>query len=250
MTITAIGFANKFYTLWQISEETRPLGNGHSYIVTHYNYIKNISFDKETALAKYPNATLDENLRGKTQSWNTEKEVWDNVDTFRFGKYKYEKIDDSDLNYLTWYWDQIDGEHKEYVGKILEANGYEIRCWISEFSGQKVAHQYLVSPEELKKEKINAEVVDNLEKKLHNGETIEFTPEYNPNEDGDVSIGNVTYHFNEVKENWYNGFNYYLPVVNGKQKRIKNKKLTISKYTYSRNENVITINIEEFIINK
>ena len=58
MTVTAIGFANKYYTLWQISEETKPLGNGRSMVVTHYTYVKNISFDKETALAKYPGALL------------------------------------------------------------------------------------------------------------------------------------------------------------------------------------------------
>ena len=60
MTVTAIGFANKFYTLWHITEETKPLGNGRSYMITHYTFIKNISFDKETALSKYPEAIFDE----------------------------------------------------------------------------------------------------------------------------------------------------------------------------------------------
>jgi len=250
MNTYAIGFANKFYTLWSITEETKPLGNGHNYMITHYTFIKNISFDKEVAMKKYPNLPVDENLRGKSASWYTTKEVWDNVDTFRFGKYKYEKIDNTDLNYLAWYWDNIDGEHKEYVGEILKANGYEIRYRISEFNNQKVAHQYLISPEDLEKEKENNKIVNSLEEKLKNKKMIEFTPEYNPDMEGDIRIGDVIYHFNEVKENWYNGFNYYLPVVNRKQKRIKNKKLNITKYTYSRIENVITINIEEFIINK
>ena len=52
MNTTAIGFTNKFYTLWNITEETKPLGNGCNYVVTNYTYIKNIYFDKETALAK------------------------------------------------------------------------------------------------------------------------------------------------------------------------------------------------------
>ena len=251
MAITAIGFANKYYTLWNITEESKPLGNGHNYIVTHYNYIKNISFDKETALAKYPEAILDENLRGKTISWESTKEVWDNVDVFRFGKYKYQNIKETnDLNYTAWYWDQVDGDHKIFISGFLKKNGYEIRSWISELDGQKVAHQYLMSPEDLEKEKENNKIVNSLEEKLNNGEIIEFTPEYNPDMEGDIRIGDIIYHFNEVKENWYNGFDYYLPVVNGKQKRIKNKKLTITKYTYSRTENVITINIEEFSINK
>ena len=69
MTVTAIGFANKFYTLWHITEETKPLGNGRSYVITNYTFIKNISFDKGVALSKYPEAIFDENLRGKTISW-------------------------------------------------------------------------------------------------------------------------------------------------------------------------------------
>ena len=81
----AIGFTNKYYTLWEIWEEHRPLGNGRSYVITHYNYIKNISFDRETAISKYPELPIDETLRGHTRSWNSTKEVWDNVDTFRRG---------------------------------------------------------------------------------------------------------------------------------------------------------------------
>ena len=245
MNTIAIGFANKFYTLWNITEETKPLGNGCNYVVTHYTYIKNISFDKETALAKYPNATLDENLRGKTTSWSSQpKEVWTNVNCFRFGKYKYQVIDSTDINYLEWYWDQLPlGDHKDYVSSYLEGLGYEIRSWDN-------GNQYLMSPEDLENEKENNKIVNSLEEKLNNREIIEFTPEYNPNIDGDIRVGDVIYHFNEIKENWYNGFEYYLPVVNGKQKRIKNKKLAITKYTYSITENVITINIKEFIINK
>ena len=129
MYITAIGFSNKYYTLWHIEEETRPLGNGCNYVITHYTYIKNISFDKETALAKYPNATLDESLRGKTASWSSQpKEVWDNVNCYRFGRYKYEVIGLSDLTYLEWYWNQLEeGDHKDYVSSYLEGCGYEIR---------------------------------------------------------------------------------------------------------------------------
>ena len=163
MIITAIGFANKFYTLWQISEETKPLGNGRSYVITHYTYVKNISFDKETALAKYPGATLNENLRGMTRSWDSApKEVWDNVDTFRFGKYTYTKIaDNTDTNYLEWYWNQVYADHKEYVGSVLKSRGYEIRTrtWKT-YEGYDHTDEYLMSPEALENERI-AEVNKN-----------------------------------------------------------------------------------------
>ena len=28
-----IGFANKFYTLWEVTKETKDLGNGRSYLI-------------------------------------------------------------------------------------------------------------------------------------------------------------------------------------------------------------------------
>ena len=58
MGYQAIGFANKFYTLWTITDECKSLGNGRIYKVTHYCYIKNISMDKGTAITKYPNAII------------------------------------------------------------------------------------------------------------------------------------------------------------------------------------------------
>ena len=48
-----IGFANKFYTLWEVTEGTTPSEiNGMSVNTIHYEYIKNISFDLETAINK------------------------------------------------------------------------------------------------------------------------------------------------------------------------------------------------------
>ena len=239
----AIGFANKFYTLWNISEERRDLGNGHSYIITHNDYIKNISFDKETALAQYPDAKLDETLKGHTRSWESTKEVWDNVDVFRFGKYKYEKTNNSDLSYLAWYWNQIYGDHKEYVGSILKDNGYEIRTWGED-------NQYLMSPEDLENERKQKEKFQELTNLVKNGNQLNVFIEYNLDENGIYVDDCIRYHFPEVRENYYNGFTYYLPVVNGKQKRIKNKNLVITDYNYSVNDNIITIQILDFKIEK
>lgn len=249
MTTTAIGFANKFYTLWHISEDTKPLGNGRSYVVTHYTYIKNISFDKEIALSKYPEAIFDESLRGKTQSWNTEKEVWDNVDTFRFGKYQYTKIaDNNDNNYIAWYWDQIGGDHKDFVSEVLKSRGYEIRHWNSDSTGY--IHYYLVSPEALKAERERNENISAKIVELEKGEPISIRMEYNPDSEGYYRDDFMLYHFEEVRENYYNGYDYYLPVLNGKQKRIKNKNLVITKYTYEVDNNDLIINILDFKIEK
>lgn len=246
MNITAIGFANKFYTLWNITEETRPLGNGCNYVVTHYTYIKNISFDKETALAKYPNATLDENLRGKTASWSSQpKEVWDNVNCFRFGKYKYQVIDSTDVNYLEWYWDQLPlGVHKDYVSSYLEGLGYEIRSWGD-------GHQYLMSPEALENERLEEIEKNKVLAELAKNEPLNICIDHNPNYEGNCRIGDVIYHFQQVHENYYQGYDYYLPVLNGKQKRIKNKNLVIKNFTYRTEDNgLITVEILDFEIKK
>lgn len=225
-----IGFANKFYTLWEVSEETQDLGNGHKYVITHFYYIKNISFDKETAFTKYPGLDFDENLRGKTQSWETKKEVWDNVDTYRFGKFKYEKIGDHDIDYLAWYWDQVSGDHKEYVGSVLKRHGYEIRTW-----GDN--NQYLVDPKTIENEKKSIEAMNKMTEKLNSSDSFEICFDYNPDEDGYCRVDDILYHFQEVKENWYNGFPYYLPILNGKSKRIKNKNIKVTKFNTKNLEN-------------
>ena len=248
MSISAIGFANKFYTLWDITEETKPLGNGCYRTITYYNYIKNISFDKETAITKYPNAILDGNLRGKTLSWVSEpKEVWTNVDVFRFGKYKYSKIDENtDTKYIAWYWEQInDEDHKDYVLNVLKSRGYEVR--ISKYDNE---YRYVISPEQILEEKRLATEVTLVMNELLYGEGVYLDMKANPDMIGDYRVGNIIWHFQEVKENWYNGFNYYLPVLNGKQKRVKNKTLFIKNYTFINEDGILKIEILDFEICK
>ena len=61
---------------------------------------------------------------------------------------------------------------------------------------------------------------------------------------------NIKYHFQEVGENYYNEFCYYLPKLNGIQKRIKNKTILITDYTINRDDNDATVEILNFIIKK
>ena len=247
-----IGFANKYYTLWEITEETRYLGNGHRYVIVHNTFVKNISFDKETAFAKYPEAGFDETLRGKTHSWESKKEVWDNVDVFRFGKYKYDNIDScSDTSYIEWYWNNIYDEHIDYVSNVLKNRGYEIRIntYINH-EGKVVNSEYLMNPENLEIECQNKEKLNNTINELATGNPIEIFIESNPNDEGDYRDGDIIYHFQEVKENWYNGFNYYLPVLNGKAKRVKNKTIIIKNYTYKLDNDIVTIEVLDFDIEK
>ena len=109
----AIGFANKYYTLWSIDTEpvytTDAYGKhwltGHN---TRYTYHKNISFDLDKAKSLYPGLEVREDLRGITQSWFNE---WDSnkedlcPQIMKFGKHLGEDINElinTDFQYLLW----------------------------------------------------------------------------------------------------------------------------------------------------
>ncbi len=77
-----IGFAGKYYTLWEVTSSTTDFCNGKHCIIKSYTYLQNISFDKEKVFAMYPNIEIDEELRGRTKSFKSYKEYWDNIDTF------------------------------------------------------------------------------------------------------------------------------------------------------------------------
>ena len=62
-----IGKSNKFYTLWEVTIESRTTNRGERYHVTTHQYIKNISFDLNTAKSKYPNAPNFTKLRLPTR---------------------------------------------------------------------------------------------------------------------------------------------------------------------------------------
>ena len=85
---------------------------------------------------------------------------------------------------------------------------------------------------------------------INNNEVLTFVAECNPNEYGELYVDKIKYCFKEVGENYYNGYQYYLPIMNGKQKRIKNKKVNVTKYTSTVDNNKITINIIDFTVTK
>ena len=64
------------------------------------------------------------------------------------------------------------------------------------------------------------------------------------NEDG------ILFKFNNVKLNYYNGFEYGLPLVNGKAKRIKNKTIKIKDYAYEITKYDIIVEVYDFVIAK
>lgn len=105
-----IGFANKFYTLWDYESETvyktDSYGTHHPVSINHkYTYIKNISFDLDKVKEMYPGVDIDENLRGVSTSFTVGNDINLPVDFFWVGKYCGQKIQEviqKDLGYCVW----------------------------------------------------------------------------------------------------------------------------------------------------
>lgn len=248
-----IGKANKFYTLWDITEDVRQMSNGRSYTVTHYFFIKNLSFDKEAAMAKVPGAEVDETLRGH-HSFEKVQYPAPPADEFGFGKYRGTKVADcTDIEYLAWAWNSAEAMFSEEVKPIVESK--------LAAAGYRRLHdsQYYSDPETVAAWEAEQEELDEFINTLGN-DKIEIDIAYNPDEDGTLRIlnGNVEIKFKEVAEYYYQGYNYYLPLDSkGKAKRIKNKTLVITPkdiQIVDENRNnwnpVVTITVESFEIKK
>ena len=216
----AIGFAEHYFTLWRITYMRERVAPGCVQEKTYFDYIKNISHDENTAFAKYPDAKYDPNLRGKTRSWSSSpKEVWTDVDTFRFGKYKYRKIDEvNDIGYTKWYYCAAsDEEHKKYVLSFLTRFGYTL------YNGEIISNEEF---ERIKQEEENANSVENeMISSAENGAIVPIFITGNPGSNGEIydEQRDMYFYFQNVAERRYNGYKYYVPTIKGKGKNVKNR---------------------------
>jgi hypothetical protein len=114
-----IGFTNKYYTLWEVSNPYRVTHS--TYIETKVDtvYLQNLSFSKEEALRKAKerygvDVVIDEELRGVcARSFSTTISRENNPSVFLFGKYvgsSFTEIDD--VSYKLWYWSQTKDTHQ------------------------------------------------------------------------------------------------------------------------------------------
>lgn len=134
-----IGFTNKYYTLWRVSEPYKEWVSEWEYVVKRdYTYIQNLSFDLDKAKAKVEgDCRVDLGLRGTSSFTTSSKKVNTMPDTmFKFGRYCGRKITEIDnIDYISWYYDQTDNEHakavllkngyKEYRGQVLSEESYQ-----------------------------------------------------------------------------------------------------------------------------
>lgn len=219
--IQAIGFANKFFTLWSIDTEpvytTDAYGKhwltGHN---TRYTYHKNISFDLEKAKALYSTLEVREDLRGKTNSWTTENKEDLCPQIMKFGKYYGKDVNellDLDFQYLIW---------------ICENKGYSSNGKYAK--NLPKVQEHFKSIEDASNKLINDR--NNTFEEVLNSGSYEFVAERNLKiNDGFAYIyvneGNlcITFKFEQgtFSYNEYNGFAYGLPIVKGKAKRMKGK---------------------------
>ena len=248
MADLAIGFSGKMYTLWSVKVATHSTPWGYDETRRYYSFVKNVSKSLEKAKAMYPNAEYREKLNGHRRTFEEfEKRVWTSDEFFRFGKYFRSRIDEcEDFRYLEWYYDQdIPKSQKLYIEVYLRENGYGV-----EYSGD---YRYLISPIEMKRRHLNNDKYKDIMKKIENHEIINFAPERNLRSNGEYydESYDIIYKFENYKVNYFDGYIYGLPLLNGHAKRIKFKNLELTSYTYSFNENnTLVISISDFKVKK
>lgn len=139
---------------------------------------------------------------------------------FRFGKYANQKIDEvRDLRYTSWYYTVVEDEsHKKFIHDYLYENWYDFRI-------NENGEEYIVTPKRLKYEDEMNKKVEMFIKNLDTSKKYLLEPTRNPNREGKIFINGIPYIFPKVEEYYYEDCCYYLPVQNGKSKRIKNKVL-------------------------
>lgn len=239
-----IGFANKYYTLWNVVTKNQKHGHeDHQWV--SYEYYKNISTDINKVRELYPGIEINEALKGMTHSWNSAPVItWDNVDTYRFGKYKDCSIEGIGCDdYVAWYWNQVSGEHRAFVGKVLESRGFEVET-------DENGNQWLWSPEDVKIRKEEAAKKDEFIRYLLNTPELKLFMERNLTVDGIYMDEFVNYKFDCVVRE-YNGYPYGLPTRNGKSGiRVKGKEINITDYVWHIDGDKVVIEVKDFSVIK
>lgn len=201
------------FSSWNLEISYEPYDEYRRYKVMSYTKIANFN---------NPPEGMGDNFRciKKRRSFVEKILEYSVNDVFRFGKYANRKIAEvKDLPYTKWYYENIeDGDHKKFIKEFLYDNWYEFRKNENGF-------EEIITPKRAKFEadceKKRNEFLDNLDCY----KTYYLEPKHNPNGDGEINIDGIIYTFPKVRAFYYDDICYYLPLCNGKAKRIKNKML-------------------------
>ena len=125
-----IGFANKYYTLWNVSGPHKVDYDTHIATVMSHTYLQNLSFDLEKAKSKVTEMLgndkfdIDLSLRG-SQSFQKSLKIEYNPGVVLFGRHRGESLEElierGDDGYTLWYYnttkgtDRFDPEFEEQL---------------------------------------------------------------------------------------------------------------------------------------
>lgn len=234
-----IGFARKYYTVWDYSVSYRTDARGINYKTEYYVFLRNASMNKEKALAKYPDAEYCEDLRGRTRSWDYEKRIIE-PNKFHVGKYSGILFSAcTDYSYMMWFYNNCaTTEQMENIAAVCVPEGYEVventYTWDDEYGETSTrTEKRMISPEDVKARKEQEERELQGKARLSKGIPFVVTMDKNLNDMGEYFIRDleITIRFENYKENYYQGYYYGLPIdKKGHAKRVKNKQLLIEKY--------------------
>lgn len=219
-----IGFAGKYYTLWSVIS-TEVKNERESYTHRTYAYLKNISMNIDKVKSLYPSVEIDKTLNGK--HYYTSIENYKHIDDpneFKFGKYAGKRFDVvADVEYTHWYSKQVlTDDNLDACYEFLKLHGYV------------VIEDCIYSPQEYEKIQSTNRVCDELLETNEKQGYIDLTITENAHYDAEgncvlpTNIKGVYIVCEEgAKAMYYQGWEYYLPIFNGKAKRMKNKTVRI-----------------------
>ena len=222
-----IGFSNKFFTLWDVKETiewTSVGGFNLPYQKISYCYIQNLSMDENEAKRKaifkgVENFEIDKDLFGRNASFFHKKELFSKIPSdksyfFEFGKFQGEPIKNcTDFDYLFWYFNESQNIHAKAI--LLENGFVEIDGQILHAEhAKKIKLRNLVFKELEGKEEVQVEILSNID----GNNCFRFSYK------NEVLWGGFQ---GQTKAMFYNGITYYLPVIDGKAKKIKGKIVTL-----------------------
>jgi len=234
-----IGFAEKFYTLWDVTSEdiysTTISANGESHAKSGERvictYIKNVSTDLDKVKSVYPDLPINEDLRGMSRSFEYltgEKKIEYADDVFALGYNKgYAIALCNSIRDLKWALENESGSDRRTNIKNQMISLGMVEAYDVMYDNQEQADKAVELINERAARQMNA---DNIFDTMANGGTLEVTFEKNLDEYGryyDKSNG-LRFEFKNYKVMSYKGFDYALPSVDGKGKKIKGQTLSLT----------------------
>ena len=247
-----IGFATQFYTLWDVTKvdvfSTTVTAGGEMHHKSGERfvcvYIKNISTDLDKVLALHPDAPINEELRGKSRSFEYttgNQGVTYGDDVFAYGYNKGKAIAECiSIRDLSWAL-----QNESNSGRVRNIKNQMIALGMAEYDGKMYENQEKVDLVANRKNK-RISVLTSLE----NGGKLTMSFSKNLNQGGEYfdKENQVMMQFKDFKVCSYNGFDYALPTIKGVGKKIKGKMLELDCQTVSDQDGYKLVFVNSFTI--